>query len=218
MCHHGGMAEYDFPTAEFVKDPEAGEVLAVEHTREYSRAVLAFNAATCGHAETAPYRVRIANGAVQVRDCCNACGERVGTARSQKDKAWVESLPWQSDELAASYTTRRHLEREAMLLALAKKQYAERGRLTKGYADYLASDAWKAKRGLVLKRCGGTCEGCGVAPATEVHHRHYDHLFNEFLFELLGLCHACHERITLERLGDSDDAPDDIEIVAADAG
>jgi hypothetical protein len=112
------MAEYDFPTAEFVKDPKTGEVLAVEHTREYSWAVLSFNAATCGHAETTPYRVLIANGAVQVRDCCNACGERVGAARSQKDKAWVESLPWQPDELAASYTSRRHAERESMLLAL----------------------------------------------------------------------------------------------------
>lgn len=142
------------------------------------------------------------NGAVQVRDCCNTCGERVGTAKSQKDKQWVESLPWQPDELAETYTSRRRAEREAVLLALAKKQYAERGRLTKGYADYLASDAWKAKRALVLKRCGGVCEGCGVAAATEVHHQHYDHLFNEFLFELLGLCHDCHDRITIERLGD----------------
>ncbi len=202
MCHRVKMAEHDFPTAEFVKDPETGEVLAVEHTREYSRSVLAFNAAECSHPATTPYRVRIANGAVQVRDCCNTCGERVGTAKSQKDKQWVESLPWQPDELATTYTSRRHAEREAMLLALAKKQYAERGRLTKGYTEYLASDAWKAKRALVLKRCGGVCEGCGVAPATEVHHRHYDHLFNEFLFELLGLCHDCHDRITVEGLGE----------------
>lgn len=43
------MAEYDFPTAEFVKDPETGEVLAVEHTTECSRAVLAFNANECRH-------------------------------------------------------------------------------------------------------------------------------------------------------------------------
>ncbi|GAB5349772.1 hypothetical protein [Alteriqipengyuania sp. 357] len=40
----------------------------------------------------------------------------------------------------------------------------------------------------------------------------YDHLFNEFLFELLGLCHDCHERITAEkraRWGITDEDSDD---------
>lgn len=54
------------------------------------------------------------------------------------------------------------------------------------------------KRALVLKRCDGMCEGCGVVKATELHHTTYEHLYNEFLSELLRLCHSCHDRITRE--------------------
>lgn len=191
--------DFDFATACFVEDPESGEVLAVEHTTEYSRAVISFNQSECPHGSTTAYRVRIANGALQVRNCCVECGERVGTALSQKERPWVESLPWQPEEHAASYKSRRDAERRTMLLDLARRQYAERGRFTKSYSEYMDSEAWRVKRALVLKRCGGVCEGCGAAKATEAHHVSYVHLFNEFLFELLGLCHDCHDRITTER-------------------
>lgn len=94
----------------------------------------------------------------------------------------------------------RPAERHAILLALGRRQHAERGRFTHGYNIYIVSDEWKAKRALVMKRCGGTCEGCGLAPATDVHHQIYDHfLGDEFLFELLGLCRRCHDRVTREK-------------------
>ena len=32
-----------------------------------------------------------------------------------------------------------------------------------------------------------------------MHHWTYEHLFDELLFELYGLCHDCHERITSEK-------------------
>lgn len=185
--------------AEFVEDPDTGEVLAVERTIDYSRAIISFNRAECQHPNTTPYRVRVANGSVQVRNCCVDCGERVGTALPQKDRAWVASLGWQPEEHATSYKARRDAQRRELLLELARRQYAERGRLTKSYSEYIKSEAWRARRVLVLKRCGGICEGCGVKKATEVHHSTYEHLFSEFLFELLGLCHSCHEQITAER-------------------
>lgn len=191
--------ELEYNRADFVKDPASGEVLTIERTVEYSRALVAFHRAECQHPSTTQYRVRVANDAVQVRNCCVECGGRVGTALSQRDKAWVDSLPWQPEEHAATYTSRRNAERQAILLDLARRQYAERGRFTKSYTEYMASRDWRTKRSLVLKRCGGVCEGCGLEKATEVHHATYDHLFNEFLFELVGLCHSCHERLTLER-------------------
>jgi DnaB-like helicase N terminal domain len=73
-------------------------------------------------------------------------------------------------------------------------------RLTEGgdwwswYSEYLNSDAWKAKRRKVLDRCGGLCEGCREDRVTEIHHLTYAHVGDELLFELVGLCDACHER------------------------
>jgi hypothetical protein len=67
------------------------------------------------------------------------------------------------------------------------------------YDRYLASPQWAAKRQLVLKRAAGICEGCGLAKATDVHHTTYEHRYDEFLFELLALCHPCHERVHQDR-------------------
>jgi hypothetical protein len=45
------------------------------------------------------------------------------------------------------------------------------------YARYLASDEWRNSR------------------ATQVHHRTYQNIFNEFLFELVAVCAQCHHGI-----------------------
>lgn len=199
----------DAPTlfTSWTNDPETGEALIVEHDREYRRILQEFHARECKHEDKEVRRVKLSNGSIQVRDCCVSCGSAVGLAKRQTDKAWVATLPWADVELIDSYESRRKAELDSLILDLARRQGAARGRFTKAYSEYLKSDAWKAKRALVLKRCGGVCEGCGVVPATEVHHCHYDHLFNEFLFELLGLCHDCHDRLTKEnrkRLGVSE--------------
>lgn len=62
------------------------------------------------------------------------------------------------------------------------------------YEDYLASPEWAAKRDLVLAREGYVCQGCGTARATQAHHVTYAHLREEFLWELLAVCPACHRR------------------------
>jgi 5-methylcytosine-specific restriction endonuclease McrA len=62
------------------------------------------------------------------------------------------------------------------------------------YKQYLQSEAWRRRRELVLRRALGICEGCGQASATEVHHLTYDHVGNEFLWELVAICRDCHER------------------------
>ena len=60
---------------------------------------------------------------------------------------------------------------------------------------YLASPEWRLKRKAVLDRCHYVCEGCGTQSACEVHHLTYNHWKHEFLFELVGLCRACHQRL-----------------------
>lgn len=67
------------------------------------------------------------------------------------------------------------------------------------YAEYLASQEWWDKRELVMERAGRVCEGCRQADATEVHHLTYANVTREFLFELVALCHACHERLHAQR-------------------
>jgi len=204
------LITYQMGKAAFVKDRETGEVLAVELDERYSDWVRVFNAAECQHENKQIMRVPVAGGGIHVRECCMGCGDRFGQAMSHKDVAWVQSLPLFSEDTSTSYQSRRHLERHAFLLGLARTQYVERGKFTKFYRQYLDSPEWRAKRDLVLKRCGGICEGCGTAPATQAHHRIYQNFGNEFLFELLGLCRACHDRLHEEHpedesFGDEDD-------------
>lgn len=62
------------------------------------------------------------------------------------------------------------------------------------YTDYLNSAEWTARREKVMQRAGGICEGCRQRPATEVHHLSYEHVTQEFLFELVAICGDCHAR------------------------
>ena len=83
--------------------------------------------------------------------------------------------------------------------AMKDAESEARGPAEAEYNIYLASAEWEAKRQLILKRADGMCEGCGLAKATDVHHKTYEHRYEEFLFELVALCHACHVRVHEER-------------------
>ena len=78
------------------------------------------------------------------------------------------------------------------LSGLLEHELAERRRI---YSDYLLSPEWAKRREKVLRRANGICEGCGEARATQVHHKTYDHIYNEPLFDLVAICKACHESI-----------------------
>jgi hypothetical protein len=67
------------------------------------------------------------------------------------------------------------------------------------YQIYIKSSEWFKIRKLVLKRDNYTCQGCLEKEATEVHHKNYDHLFNEILFDLVSVCKACHDKIHLKK-------------------
>jgi hypothetical protein len=63
------------------------------------------------------------------------------------------------------------------------------------YEKHLRSRRWRWLRSLVVERAGGVCEGCGTARIAQIHHLSYEHMGNEFLFELVGLCAGCHLRV-----------------------
>lgn len=63
------------------------------------------------------------------------------------------------------------------------------------YHWYLKTDEWDKRRRAVLKRARYTCEGCGrTDKPLQVHHETYEHVGNEFLWELQAVCDGCHER------------------------
>lgn len=63
------------------------------------------------------------------------------------------------------------------------------------YQLYLLSIEWKEKRKLILERDKDTCQFCRAQPAVEVHHLHYNNLFNEPLEDLRSVCLDCHRLI-----------------------
>ena len=64
------------------------------------------------------------------------------------------------------------------------------------YTSYMASEKWRTKRSLILKRDGDRCQTCLSSEDLEVHHKTYERLGDEALDDLITLCHECHEAIT----------------------
>lgn len=75
--------------------------------------------------------------------------------------------------------------------ALFKLQNARKEK----YQSYLNSPEWFSLRLKVLGRCNYMCEACRSKPAEHVHHLTYEHIYNEFLWELVGVCNSCHKRV-----------------------
>ncbi len=64
------------------------------------------------------------------------------------------------------------------------------------YASYLSSPQWKVLRRQVLTR-DHKCRLCREVRAVEVHHLTYTHIFEESLYDLIGVCSECHRYLHL---------------------
>ena len=122
----------------------------------------------------------------QLRNYCDDCGRMVGGALKHS---------------SASADTPELSREEAMRPERIRKEYAEqrdieRKRLEEqwraDYEAYLQTQEWADRRERIFKRANGVCEGCGEAPAEQVHHLTYEHCGNEFLWELVAICRRCH--------------------------
>lgn len=163
--------------------------------------------APCVHEHTDIRALKCSNGTIQYVKQCLFCGQKVGSAIS-RDAAFRARGPLEFiapfDEQARD-EGQRVLERkrreawERDNQARLTAQAEQRSEWLKRHAEYLQTDAWRAKRAKVLKRAGGVCEGCLEAPATEVHHLTYQHWRAELLFELVALCKDCHQAAHRER-------------------
>ncbi len=65
-------------------------------------------------------------------------------------------------------------------------------RRTTQYHEYLQSLSWHVKRQAALARAGHKCQRCEATKSLEVHHKHYNTLFNEAPEDLEVLCILCH--------------------------
>jgi len=62
------------------------------------------------------------------------------------------------------------------------------------YQQYRNTPEWQRKREAVFEREKGICQGCLQEPIEHVHHATYTHLYDELLFQLIGLCENCHRK------------------------
>lgn len=70
------------------------------------------------------------------------------------------------------------------------KNYYQRRR--EEYSEYLKSEHWRELRDRKLKQVGGKCQICGSTRGLQVHHKKYDNLGSENLWDLRVLCGNCH--------------------------
>lgn len=123
----------------------------------------------------------------QCTTCGRTCGPRVPVSEVVEPgsvREWDHNL-----EQRAYKDFHERMERHRNSQVLAARKHWEHH-----YGLYLRSQEWQDRRRLVLLRAQGICEGCRIAPAIDVHHRTYDNVGHEFLFELLALCRPCHDR------------------------
>jgi 5-methylcytosine-specific restriction endonuclease McrA len=65
----------------------------------------------------------------------------------------------------------------------------------KKYHEYLRSPKWKRLTVAVFEREGGICQGCAEEPIENTHHMTYANLYDELLFQLVGVCETCHRKV-----------------------
>lgn len=123
---------------------------------------------------------------------CTECWQPVGSAikRSTFTPEQIHVMPL-FDENAREETAERDFAERKTQIEQQRKQ--ESDAWWQSYTAYLKSPQWARKRVLVLRRDGGLCQACLESPATDVHHKTYEHVFDEPLFDLESVCRPCHE-------------------------
>ena len=151
---------------------------------------------TCPHPDARLVRRTVSNGVEHFGYQCQHCGawtRSVRKATLQSQELLVTPLfddelreRWKADEASAwtAYRDRRRRLETGEWRAKRARYYA-----------YLKTDAWLDKSRRVVER-DGTCQACLRSPATQAHHLNYNHIYNEPLFDLVGVCARCHGMIS----------------------
>jgi hypothetical protein len=157
----------------------------------------------CNHPKK-EIRFRLASNNVKMFTTqCIRCGEIIGQWIPHGEVENPETI-MPIDELLREYYNENYRDlKNALEDRIEKSGDPETIEHGDWYAEYLKSPEWQLKRALVLDRCNSVCEGCMRERATIAHHTTYKNIGAEFLFELVGVCRGCHDR--LHPRGDIDD-------------
>lgn len=136
------------------------------------------------------------DGAPLKRRFCKNCGY-YKMVKMEWDTEW-KSLPLVTVENADKIQDEVSNKRmsffkylQSLKLSIHEKRNEE---FFEEYNEYLKTPSWRKIRQKVLERDNHTCQGCLENKATEVHHKTYEHVFDEFAFELVSLCSDCHRK------------------------
>lgn len=143
----------------------------------------------CRHDDCELRRRRIVSGAIIAGKQCLRCGHWNANGITKRNIDNFDSLPWFDEDFRDS-RWRRVSE------TIRAKREHDREEWWARYDAYLGTTEWRRRADAVLRRANHTCEACGSARATEVHHTTYAHIFQEPLFDLRAVCRECHLQIT----------------------
>lgn len=134
----------------------------------------------------------LSNGSIAYYAQCPICGNSRAVKKSDVPSGSYHQ--WDDD-----IRQRRQDDRSQHIAQIQAALDAQKATKTtqwwQWYNSYLRSPAWAEKRDKVLRRCNYVCEGCGERRAVLAHHTTYDRAGAEMLFDLVGLCQQCHDRI-----------------------
>lgn len=147
----------------------------------------------CLCAQTAIRRRTLSSGVVIFALQCLSCGRQIKAVKKDSPEArrlgdiepFDESLQQAWHERTRAFYDERRQAQE-------RQRELDDAAWWRWYSDYLKTTAWRLKRQAVLTRANNWCEGCAARQATQVHHKTYDHVGNELLFELVAVCDECH--------------------------
>lgn len=144
----------------------------------------------CDHSKSELRERTIKGGSKQyVKQCLN-CGDPVSSPIKR------EAALAQNGGVPPPFDEQLQVSRDTAAKASAEKiTNADDSAFWQAYEKYLVSPKWQERRKKVLSRAAGLCEGCRENAATQVHHLSYEHVGDEFLFELVAVCDACHEKL-----------------------
>ena len=149
----------------------------------------------CEHVKGEVRRREDKAGRTLLQRQCVRCGEKIGTFLPIKDfsNEQVATMNFFDETLELKYS-------EDFSKAMVQQNADEKARLKAEFLQkhdaYLKSEVWKKLRQKILNRSDHICEGCGEAPATQVHHMNYERWGgNELLIDLLAVCRDCHKKL-----------------------
>jgi len=145
----------------------------------------------CKH-KFVPILFEIKGGRHQVRRACEYCREVDSNILSFKGFD-IEKLPKENLDKHRAYTYEMYQELHSLMSKLQEIREGFLKNKNRDYYEYLRSPEWKRKRDRVHERDNHTCQICGHR-SEDTHHLTYEHVYDEFLFELVSLCHSCHQK------------------------